>query len=438
LIDAHPVFIIVENFFCLYFSGEWTFRFLSFAKKKNCFRDAWFVFDSILVFMMVFETWIMTGMVVFAGGSSGALGDTSILRLFRLMRLSRMARMARLLRAVPELMVLIKGMLVAMRSVVFTFLLLGGFLYIFGIAFVQLMKDTPAGEQYFQDVPMAMNSLLLFGVLPDEAEIIENVGADGWFFKIMIMFYIILAGLCVMNMLIGVLCEVVTVVSSVEKESMLVNYVKSTLQHMLTTSGIDMDGDAHISKREFEVLLEFPGAAKAIQEVGVDVVGLMDFTDFIFQDGKELSFPDFMDMVLQLRGTNTATVKDLVDLRKVLISELGSLDKKFADLSTRVGQEAMQALTAHGGGFPGMGPGGGACLQQGFMMVPAQMPAAGLDLQPIATKNLSSKSMSWAANAASRLASAASELSAAAGELQSRQTNKKIGNADYLKIEDAK
>merc|ERR1712242_192567 len=33
---------------------------------------------------------------------------------------------------------------------------------------------------------------------------------------------------------------------------------------------------------------------------------------------KELSFGEFMDMILQLRGSNTATVKDVVDLRKLI------------------------------------------------------------------------------------------------------------------------
>ena len=47
-------------------------------------------------------------------------------RLVRLLRLTRMARMARLLRAMPELLVLIKGMVVAMRSVFFTLCLLAG------------------------------------------------------------------------------------------------------------------------------------------------------------------------------------------------------------------------------------------------------------------------------------------------------------------------
>lgn len=317
-----------------------------------------------------------------------------------------MARMARLLRAMPELMVLIKGMVVAMRSVFFTLCLLAGILYVFGIAFVQLMKGTDAGDKFFFSVPAAMNSLLLQGVLPDESYIIEEVGADGWVFKVIILIYIVLAGLCVMNMLVGVLCEVVSVVSAVEKESLLVNYVKGTLQHMLQTSGIDADGDHKIAKHEFEALLDMPGAAKAIQEVGVDVIGLMDFTDFIFKDGKELSFPDFMDMVLQLRGSNNATVKDVVDLRKHLTTEMQKLL-----------QETLQSQRDDAYDF--------APKKQGPPPINIQYTMPG-QVMPI--NNVGSEKLSWASSAASRLSAAATELSAAAGELAAHKKQAKLGS----------
>merc|ERR1719162_1509092 len=143
---------------------------------------------------MVFETWVMLALALVMGSASGSGGvsNISMLRMARLLRLTRMARMARLLRAMPELLVLIKGMVVAMRSVFFTLCLLAGILYIFGIAFVQLMKGTPAGDEFFPSVPAAMNSLLLQGILPDEAAIIEGVGDDEWVFKVIILFYIVL------------------------------------------------------------------------------------------------------------------------------------------------------------------------------------------------------------------------------------------------------
>lgn len=412
LLDADPLFIIMENFFCTYFSMEWLFRYFSFVNKWNCLRDTWFIFDSTLVTLMVCETWIMTLIIALMGGGGGSvLGNASILKLVRLMRLSRMARMARLLRAMPELMVLIKGMVVAMRSVFFTLILLAGIIYIFGIAFVQLLKDTDVGDELFKNVFMAMDSLLLQGVLPDEMTLIEECAREGWVYKTVALVYILLAGLTVMNMLVGVLCEVVSVVSSVEKESLLVNYVKGTLQHMLATSGIDVDGDQRIAKNEFGSLLQFEGAAKAIQEVGVDVVGLMDFTDFIFKDGKALSFPEFMDMILQLRGTNTATVKDIVDLRRYVTIELDMMDQRICDFITKEIKEAVASATP-----------------KAVPMNPA------LQMESYC-KSDNDPNMAWAASAASRLCVAASELSVAATELGCRQRLKRK-NLDVPALED--
>merc|ERR1712151_156582 len=86
-----------------------------------------------------------------------------------------------------------------------------------------------------------------------------------------------------------------------------------------------------ISKAEFCDILRNREATKALHEVGVDVVGLVDFVDFIFggddseADGTTLTFSDFMDVVLQLRGSNTATVKDVVDLRKFITAQFQAI-----------------------------------------------------------------------------------------------------------------
>merc|ERR1712008_252636 len=95
-------------------------------------------------------------------------------------------------------------------------------------------------------------------------------------------------------------------------------------------TGFDDDGNQKISKAEFQALLVNPKTAKMVQEVGVDVVGLVDFADFIFKDGVELSFSEFMALVLQLRGSNTATVKDIVDLRKFIALELQAVTRGLA------------------------------------------------------------------------------------------------------------
>ena len=82
-----------------------------------------------------------------------------------------MARMVRLLRAIPELLILVKAIFVASRAVFFTLLLLTILLYFFAIMFKQLADGSYLGEQYFSTVPASMASLLLDGILLDEAAI---------------------------------------------------------------------------------------------------------------------------------------------------------------------------------------------------------------------------------------------------------------------------
>jgi hypothetical protein len=137
-LPLEPASIVVENFFCIYFSVELTIRFLAFREKKQCFWDAWFVFDSVLVGCMILETWIMPVVELIIGDAGGGVGPLSALRLLRLLRL---ARMGRLMRFVPELGKLCKGMVKAARSVVFILIFLVLVIYIFAIIFTGSLSD---------------------------------------------------------------------------------------------------------------------------------------------------------------------------------------------------------------------------------------------------------------------------------------------------------
>merc|ERR1711956_35954 len=92
------------------------------------------------------------------------------------------------------------------------------------------------------------------------------------------------------------------------------------------TEGGDEDADGMISKKEFEDLLNKEKAISILGEVGVDGVQLLDLKDTLFAsdsefddtDGRKLTFAEFMDLILDLRGCNNATVKDMVTLRKYI------------------------------------------------------------------------------------------------------------------------
>jgi hypothetical protein len=237
LIDADPGFIIVENVFCTYFFFEFCVRLGAFRCKRDSLGDAWFVFDSALLALMVMETWLLT--LVFAlmeGSRSGGLKNASILRLARLLRLTRVARMARLFRAMPELMILIRGIMIAGRSVGLTLVLLLMIIYLFAIAFKQLTHGSEVGRTYFPNVPKAMQTLLLKGTLPDQGPWVDAIEQDSLFFGLCALAYVILTCILLMNMLLGILVEVVKCVSVVEKETLLINHVRDRLESVMDKS----------------------------------------------------------------------------------------------------------------------------------------------------------------------------------------------------------
>jgi len=323
LAKAQTVFQVFEHAFCTYFVLEWCIRWLSFQATMYAFKDSWFMFDSILLVLTVTETWVLT--LVFVLGSAGraSMGlDASVLKVCRVMRLTRMARMARLLRYMPELLIILRGLWIASKSVFFTLILLLFTIFVFGITFRQLTDGTPVGERYFYSVHGSMISLFLHGTQPDLAEMVLVLGDQNLGLGILLVLFILMATLTIMNMLVGVLVESVATVSTIENETIMVNMVRAKMLQMIEVLQLDIDGNGSLSRNEFEELLVMPEAAQFIQGVGVDVVGLVEYADFLFREDREMSFADFVELILQLRGTNQATVKDIVDLRKQVMLDL--------------------------------------------------------------------------------------------------------------------
>merc|ERR1719223_1304142 len=94
---------------------------------------------------------------------------------------------------------------------------------------------------------------------------------------ILLVFYlfILLAALTVMNMLTGVIIEMVLKVGAAERQSLLKSFVTDKLSELMLT-GIDVNHDNRISKDQFIRMLHDKKATGILHEVGVDVVGLVD------------------------------------------------------------------------------------------------------------------------------------------------------------------
>lgn len=280
-------------------------------------------------------------------------------------------------------MIMIRGMVAASRSVFFTLCLLIIVMYVFAIAFTQLTTETRVGDKYFRTVPDSMFTLLIYGTLLDNIGVMaKELGGDSLLIAGVFFVFVLIAALTVMNMLIGVLCEVVNAVAATEKEEMLVTYVNRKLHQVVSL--LDEDGGGTISKKEFLQILENTDAVRCLQDVGVDVIGLVDYADVIFEDegiedegdGEEkedieLDFARFMDVVLQLRGSNSATVKDIVDLRKFVRTSMITTNQQLQTL-IKDGQAFRQTVLGQCG-FSGMlGPSNSSLSLGDKKQMPAQ------------------------------------------------------------------
>lgn len=315
LLDAHPVFQVAENIFCTYFTWELSTRFLAFKRKINCLKDAWFVFDLFLVTLMVIETWVMTIIFIGLGGGSSMDINASMLRLIRIVKIARLSRLARLMRAVPEIIIFIKGIGAAARSVCSLFALWMIIIYIFAVFFVQtLHPDTK--QEYFSSVPEGMNTLLLEGIFPDNSGLVNLITAEDMPMWPLIVGFVLLASITLSYMLIGVLVQIVNVIGSTEKEKSLVTMVISTLKAHWAEKGFDTE--VPLNKDDFQAVLVDASIAQFLQGLGVDVVVIVEMSDMIFddcikesKDSGGVTFENFIDIILNMRGQNPVTVRDI-------------------------------------------------------------------------------------------------------------------------------
>jgi len=346
LAKALPVFIVFENLFCTFFTLEWCIRFASFRQKCDCLRDMWFKFDSALVLLMVVETWLL-----FFVGSGGIGLPTGLVKLLRLLRL---ARMARLVRMFPELVAMIKGVRQAGRAVGSALLLLILNLYVFAIIIYELLADYlrdnlhPVISIRFERLGTTMWTLLMDGTFMDNIGHISRalIEAKQWHVVSIFMVFVLGSALTVMNMLIGVLCEVVSAVKRAEEEDGQIRMVKDKLLYMLRD--LDEDGSGQISKDEIQMVLHNQEALAVLENLNVDIQIFIEQLDMYFEAGEDLSIMQIMDLILVLRQDRQPTMKDILHQQAFLRWELiGDISQMMKMTLERTGSGVPSNCSSH-------------------------------------------------------------------------------------------
>lgn len=350
LLQAEWPYQLCDHLFCVFFTFELSVRFVAFARKKNCLKDMWFMFDTCLVTLMVAETWVLTLVLASLGGGNGVTLPTGPLRLLRLLRLSRLVR---LLRALPELLTLVNGMRVAMRSVSSSLILVVLINYVFAIVMYMFLGEAQELEANFGTLGNTMWTLGLDGTfmdstrsLLDSLKSLETHGYDwtlGWSMVLVFVIYILLTNVTVMNMLIGVLCEVVSAVKVKDDEKIAIDFMKQHLRGMLVQLDADLNGQ--VSKTELAKITQLPQAIKVLEELEVNAANLLEVTEQLYEDDKaagrvqEVTREELMEVILKVRGNREVSMHDLVearcDLRRLMNRRVDEITSMIQELSDR-------------------------------------------------------------------------------------------------------
>jgi len=323
--DASLGFLVVEMFFCAFFSFEWLVRFLAFKNKSDGMKDFWFKFDSFLVATMVMEAWILDPILKIV--SSSASIPTRPLRLLRLMRLTRMARLSR---ALPEMVTLGRGIFAASRAVASTVFVLFMIAYIFAITLRMVMDgqnsmNAKLYEETFMNFESLPKALWALGqssfVLDGTGTLMTLLISDGSFASvtagILLVVFMLLSNVTVLNMLVGVIIEVITMVGRGEKEEMDVELLKETILVELKKHD---DGDGLLTRDELMAVMTDRRVQEILTFLNVNIWFIFQMQKIYFpKPDSKMQIKDVIDMMIKCRGDSSANIEVLLQAMTVLM-----------------------------------------------------------------------------------------------------------------------
>lgn len=319
LYDAKWPFVVIENIFCVIFVVELVMRWLACNKWREALTDVWFCFDLVLVFLMVLETWILEPLFKATDMSSVDSFPVEHLRLLRLLRLSRLTR---LVRRVPELATMSKGIVRGVRACAASVGMLLVLIYMYAVALHSLLKNAHefnaeiSAELWgikFDKLTNSMWILLVNGtfMLDGTNTILSKLLYSSSEFShhfacFLIVSFLFLSAMVICNMLVGVLCEVVSSVAASERDANARELLKESIYFHLEKFD---DGDGMISKAELGNVMSTPRSKVVLDRLNVDRAFLLAQGQMLFKHAEtQIPIHSIMELMLSCRGDSPATV----------------------------------------------------------------------------------------------------------------------------------
>jgi hypothetical protein len=233
--------------------------------------------------------------------------------------------MARLMRSLPELVTMTKAMMMSSRAVSSSLLMVAMLIYVFAIVMHMSLSQEEEVAKHFKTLPLCMWTLLIDGTFMDSTgSLLTKLLNMAQFNTIVGLFvfllFILLSAMTVMNMLIGIICEVVSAVGQAEKDEAAIRAVKETI--LLELMKFD-DGDGKISREELAAVMNDKTSRAVLKSLNVDPFFLDEMQDLLLPTvTSTMPLKSIMELVLTCRGDLPTTVQHLARAQMYMTANL--------------------------------------------------------------------------------------------------------------------
>lgn len=297
-----------ELAFTLLFLAEFLVRCLAARHLREFACDSWNIFDFFLVCISCLDSFLVT----FLSRSN----HKTAINTFQAVRLVRMVRMFRLLRFFHEMWVLVAGIVEAMWTLFWTWVLLLVIIYVCGIFATRTIgqphrSDSEAMDRYFGNLPRSMFTLFQITTTEGWADIArEAMKKDAWT-AIFFVIYLYVTTCAVLNVVVAVIVENTLDQAGEAREKFNAKHQQSQkvacAKMYQIYQSLDSDGDGTLEKAEYMQALENEQITTYLHQLGIDMRQAEElFSILDFDESGSLDAQEFVGGVIKAAGPGKA------------------------------------------------------------------------------------------------------------------------------------
>jgi len=337
--EQTSLFIILELIFTALF-------ILDLALRVEAYGWTWFVdpgnmADALLVFL----TGVLA-VIVFP-----LLGIKSpLLRTFTVLRVFRLVRLARAVRQQPEfkeMWLLVRGLIGSISTLLWTYVIISGTLYVFAIAFTEMIgndevfKDNPVVQEQFGDVLRSMFTLFQIMTLDSWTSIARPMMQEQYLIGWAIFFFISVGCFVLMNLITAVIVEKAFDIANQDEKDLAKEKEKQREADMeeLTELFMDLDQDqsGSLTRDEFEQATKHPMIRRKFMMLDFGADDLDELWNILDDGDGNLSVDEFSIGLRKMKGE--AKSKDIllcVKAMRMTENHLNALDEKIDTVEANI------------------------------------------------------------------------------------------------------